>query len=435
MNALRGPVLPTLLAVGIAAASVVGTIALTHKHSSTAAGPTTPPPVHNAAWTVDGAQNAPSLSALTGFWIGTDVVVRGSVDGLHAMKRSDGTSAWDLPTPTGGNVCGMSAAADSKTGIGIVVSQGTTSGVGSCDAVSAIDIASGKTLWTKDVSAEFGSPEAGAADYGIASGIAVVDSDQNGSATGVIGLDLGTGTVKWRHSAGCDHRPDAFAVTGGRIALAEACQDQTTVRVLDAATGDPVPGVTPPSVAGTPHPRILSADPLAIADDGSAPKALAFGSGAPPPPPTPPPTAVSNVDKLFSALGANGPSRAQITVGKDVLCVGGRIACWTARGAAVSPRGLPNDGAAHHNVHVVTGAGDAARVVTGGLPGHPRASLCRIAADGTATVEADLSQPVSDYVGDSGSVGSFYAYGDAKDLYLVSPNPVGQTAVIDVRLG
>ncbi|MFD0630700.1 hypothetical protein ACFQ9X_02595 [Catenulispora yoronensis] len=93
-NVLRGPVLPSLIAIGVLAASVAGTIALTGKDSTASASSptrTAPPPVRNAAWVVNGAHDAPSLSALTGFWIGPDVVVRGGVDGLHAMKRADGS--------------------------------------------------------------------------------------------------------------------------------------------------------------------------------------------------------------------------------------------------------------------------------------------------------------------------------------------------------
>jgi hypothetical protein len=86
-------------------------------------------------------------------------------------------------------------------------------------------------------------------------------------------------------------------------------------------------------------------------------------------------------------------------------------------------------------VYIVSGGGDAARVITTSVPGHPRASLCRIAADGTVTIEADLSQPASDYLGKNGSASTYYAYSDAKDLYLVDPHPAGETSVIDVRLG
>lgn len=98
-------------------------------------------------------------------------------------------------------------------------------------------------------------------------------------------------------------------------------------------------------------------------------------------------------------------------------------------------RGMPNAGAEHHDVYVVEGGGDAARVITTGVAGHPRASLCRVGADGSVVVEADLSQPVSDYLGKSGYSGDDYAFSDAKDLYLVDPHPAGQVEVMDVRLG
>jgi hypothetical protein len=423
MKALRGPVLPCLLAVGIAAGSIAGTIAVTGSHHKAPVGPAVPPPVRNAVWTVDGAHDAPSLGALSGFWIGTDVVVRGSLDGLHAMKRTDGTSAWGLPTPGGGSVCGMSSGLDG--GIGIVVSQ--AAGNGMCSSVSAVDVATGKALWTTQVSTEFGSPDAGAEEYGVESGVAVVDSDQDTSATGVIGLDLHSGAVKWRHSSGCDHRPAAFGVGGGKVAVAETCQGQAAIHVLDAASGAAAPGVATTPLAAAPHPQILSTDPLVFADDSASPKNLTFAAGTH--------ATVTALDGVFTNLTANGPSRAQVAVGGGVLCAGRQVACWTAGGTPVTPRGLPNADAAHHDAYVVGGSGDAARVITTSVPGHLRASLCRVGADGTVTVEADLSQPVSDYLGKNGYASTYYAYSDAKDLYLVDPHPAGQTSVIDVRLG
>lgn len=406
-NVWRGPVVPSLIAVGVVVASVAGTVAVAGNGggrggSARTATPAGPPPVRNAAWVVDGAHDASSLSALTGFWLGADVVVRGGVDGLHAMKRSDGSAAWDLPTPGSGDLCGMSAGVDS--GIGIVASQGDSKTRGAsrsadCSVVSGVDIATGKVLWTTPVSSSFGDPDAGAADYAVVNGVAVIDSDRDKAETGIIGLDAKTGVEKWKHSGECEHRPKAFAMAGAKVAIAEVCQGQETVRVLDAVSGGVVADTGTPVVADAAQPQVLSTDPLAVADGGSNP-------------------------------------RAQVSVGKDVLCSAGHaVSCWNAHGAAVVPRGLPNVSGEHHDVYAVFGTGDAARVVTTGVPGHTRASLCRIAADGTVAVEADLSQPVSDYLGRSGTAGTYSVYGDAKDLFLVDPRPNGQAAVIDVRLG
>jgi hypothetical protein len=410
-NVLRRPVVPTLIAVGVVVASVAGTVAVAgtgggRGGGARSAAPAGPPPVRNAAWVVDGAHDASSLSALTGFWVGADVVVRGGVDGLHAMKRADGSAAWDLPTPGGGDLCGMSAGVDG--GVGIVASHGDSgtrgaAGSADCSVVSGVDLATGKVLWTTPVSSSFGDPDAGAADYAVVGGVAVIDSDRDKAETGILALDLKTGVEKWKHSGECEHRHGAFAVAGAvaeaRVAIAEVCQGQETVRVLDAVSGGVVADAPAPVMADAAHPQVLSVDPLAVADGGGNP-------------------------------------RAQVSVGKDVLCVGGHEAsCWSAHGLAVVPRELPNASAEHHDVYPVLGTRDAARVVTTGVPGHTRASLCRVAADGGVVLEADLSQPVSDYLGRSGTAGSYYVYGDANDLFVVDPRPNGQTAVIDVRLG
>ncbi|NUR57511.1 MAG: PQQ-binding-like beta-propeller repeat protein [Catenulispora sp.] len=437
-NILRGPVLPSLIAVGVVAASVAGTVALTGKHKAAAAAPpapAAPPPIRNAAWVVDGARNAASLSTLTGFWIGPDVVVRGGIDGLHAMKRTDGTPAWDLPTPGGGDLCGMSAGVDG--GIGIVAAHGTPAtwggGTGECSVVSGVDLATGKVLWTVPISKSFGEPAAGAADYAATDGMAVVDSDRSETKPGIVALDLKTGVEKWTHPGDCEHRPNAFAVTGTKVAIAEVCpgQSQAAVKVLDAGSGAPVPNAAVPVSTGQDRPQFVTADPVVVADSAH-PKALSFGAGAPAP--------VAGQDRLFASLATFGASRAQVSVGAGVLCVGGQTAlCWstagTTTGSAIVPKGLPNTGAEHHDVFAVLGAGAAARIVTTGVSAHPRAALCRIAPDGAAVVEADLSQPVSDYLGKNGTAESVLIYGDAKDLFVVDPHPSGGTAVIDVRLG
>lgn len=437
-NILRGPVLPSLIAVGVVAASVAGTIALSGSHKTSA--PAThaqvaPPPIRNAAWVVDGARNATALSTLTGFWIGPDVVVRGGVDGLHAMRRTDGSSAWDLPTPGGGDLCGMSAGIDS--GIGVVAAQGTPAtlggGTGECSVLSGVDLATGKVLWTVPISKSFGESMAGAADYAATDGTAVIDSDRSETEAGIVALDLKTGVEKWKHRDDCEHQPSAFAVTGTKVAVAEVChgQSQATVKVLDAETGAPAPNAAVPVSAGKDHPQFVAADPVVVADSAH-PKSLTFGAGAPVP--------VSGQDGLFSSLATFGASRARVSMGAGVLCAGGQAAaCWSltgsAAGSAVVLRGLPNAGSEHHDVFPVVGPGDAARIVTTGVAAHPRATLCRIAPDGVVVVEADLSQPVSDYLGKNGTAEPVLVYGDAKDLFLVDPHPSGGTAVIDVPLG
>ena len=412
MSALRGPVVPILLAAGIIAASAAGTAALTAKgkHSDP---PSVPPPVRNAAWTVDGAHDAPTLSALSGFWIGADVVVRGGVDGLHASKRSDGSSAWDTPVPNGGSVCGMSAGVDG--GVGLMAFEAANST--SCTSVSAIDLPTGKILWTAQTGTVLGEDHE-LADEGVASGTAVLESDGGAADAPVVGLDLRSGTVKWKHTTSCKHLSGVFGVGGGHVATGESCQNKATVQLLDAATGATVPAPVI-SVSGQDHAAVLAVSPLAVVDDADSPNSVTFG-----------PAANAPVSRVTI------PSHAQAAAGGGVLCLGGKQAsCWTAAGAPLTLRGLPDPAASPQDVISVYGPGDAARFVSIGTPGHPRASLYRVGADGRIVIEADLSQPVSDFLGNNGSAQQVYAYADAKDLYLVVPHPAGATAVVDVRLG
>jgi len=79
--------------------------------------------------------------------------------------------------------------------------------------------------------------------------------------------------------------------------------------------------------------------------------------------------------------------------------------------------------------------GDAARVLTLPNGAQPRAALCRVNADGTYVVEAELSLPVSKFLGADGTMAyPIFAYSDAKDLVLVAQRPGGQSAIVDVHL-
>jgi hypothetical protein len=98
-------------------------------------------------------------------------------------------------------------------------------------------------------------------------------------------------------------------------------------------------------------------------------------------------------------------------------------------------RPLPGAAAERHDVIPVDSlSGDAARVLTVGNDRNPRASLCRVNADGTYVVEAELSLAASEFLGKGGAAAAVFAVSDGKDLVLVAQHPDGNTALVDVRL-
>lgn len=411
MSFLRGPVIPALLAVGVAAASAAGVFALLDRSKAAAA---TPPPLRNAAWTVDGPSDAPSASGLAGVWVTADVVVRAGLDGMHAVRRADGKAAWDLPVPaSSGAVCALSTAVEA--GIGIFSYSQETSGQ-PCESYAAVDLGTGKVLWS--------GHDSGVQEVALDSGVAVVRG-----LAGVTGLDARTGAVKWKAAAKdvCTAGPGMLVADHGRVATVRDCATED-VLVLDVKTGAKVATATP----GFPATKELggvSAEPLIVADSDLKTTALSFGpvSAAFPAPLT----------GMFPTLGDQVQPRAEVSVGGGVLCAGGpEPACFTMAGQPVRVRALPGAKQDPHDVLTVSSpSGDAARVITMPNAAQPRAVLCRINADGTYVEEAELSLPVSKFLGADGTMTyPVFAYGDAKDLILVAQRPEGRSAIVDVRL-
>jgi hypothetical protein len=427
VRVFQGPALPVVLAVAVVGASAAGAAALMADKPATkkAATSAVPPPVRNAAWTVDGAHDASDLADLSGAWVTADLVVRGGADGLHAVKRSDGSSAWDLPVPAdGGSMCAMSPTADG--GVGVISFEAEDAL--NCSSVSGVDVASGHLLWTARTAVVLGNKDADAPAVAVDGGTALLISDRPGAAdpkgvASIVGLDAHSGAVKWKHTTTCDHHGGAFAVGGGKAATVEVCGPTAQVVVLDSATGTAasvsVPQVT--DVSG-----VVSASPLIVSDSQTKPSAFLFTNAAGATTPTP----VTGLDTLFASVTAPGLRLPQAGIGGGVLCATAhQPSCWTLAGKPLALRGLP-DGAS--DAIAVAGSADAARLLTLPTPAHPRASLCRVAADGGAVVEEDLSLPMSDFLTKNG-LSQVSAYGDAKDLVLVAKRPSGTTAIVDVH--
>jgi hypothetical protein len=436
VKVLRGPALPVLLAVVVVGASAAGATALMADKGSgskKAATPAAAPPVRNAAWTVDSAHDASDLADLSGAWVTADVVVRGGKDGLHAVKRSDGSSAWDLPVPVdGAEVCAMSPTADG--GVGVFSFEGKDAL--SCTSVSGVDLASGHVVWTAQTAVVAGSKDADAPAVAVDGGIAMFTSVRPGTAdpkgvASIVGLDAHSGAVKWKHTTTCDHHGGAFAAGGGKVATVETCGSAATVVVLDSATGTAATGTGTATTSATPSQvkgdsGVISASPLILSDAQTNPTAFLFPNASGPTISTP----VSGIDTLFASVTTQGLRLPRSFVGAGVLCATAhQPSCWTVAGKQLALRGLP-DGAA--DAIAVAGSTAEVRLLTLPTPTHARASLCKVAANGTVVVEEDLSLPVSDFLAKNG-FGQVSAFGDAKDLVLMAAHPSGATAIVDVR--
>jgi hypothetical protein len=421
VKVLRGPALPVLLTIAVAAASAAGVVVLQGHKAAAAAVKTAPVPLRGAAWTIDGAHDAPSMSELTGAWITDKTVVRGGVDGLHAYQRADGTSAWDLPVPVdGGAVCGMST----QTGDGIgVVSFSAVNDVAAanCTTVEGVDLATGKALWT--------SHTAGTHHLGLDGDVALM---QSGTAK-LVAVDAHSGAAKWTHASdsGCtEDSAGGFAAGGGVVLLADACAAGGDVVALSSADGHqlwktagPGTGSGSGSGSGAVSMAFVSASPAIVVDDANSPTQVTFFSAA---------GAKSAPHQISSSVFFLLPTvqtapAAVASIGKSVICGGGRGAtCWNIATGAPLPQSVTGD------VIPVSDPGSDPRVITLPKAGSTHASVSRIGLDGKAVAEEELAKSVTEFLVKQGT-GSIQAYGDAHDLVLFATTPDGGSAIVDVR--
>lgn len=197
-----------------------------------------------------------------GVWTTGGSLVRVRADQIVSYQAGTGRQQWTLAVPGLDVACAVSAqaAAQQRTGQPGVGLIGYGKDGGSCDHVLAVDLGSGRQLWSKQVAADFKG------DQG--SGFVAADGDTAMVVTagGVLGYDLRTGAPRWTRPApaGCDDQTLA-AAQRSVVALA-ACVRGFAVIDLDPASGRQLWRTQVPQPVSTYQFAILSADPVVVDD-------------------------------------------------------------------------------------------------------------------------------------------------------------------------
>ncbi|MEO5875976.1 MAG: PQQ-binding-like beta-propeller repeat protein [Streptosporangiaceae bacterium] len=191
----------------------------------------------DVAWTVPRARGGVDAE---GFWFTDTVAVRARVDGLFAFDQATGAPKWVFDIPRPDVLCGMSRTAGSGVG---VIAYGPEDKP--CGHFAAVDLASGRTKWTKDI-----PPHTGSADGVVAEGGGtVVIRESLGKLTA---LSLVDGGASWTSEApGSLCRYDQVASGPDQIVALLNCSGE----LPKAVAFDPVSGRvrwrTPVSAAGS----------------------------------------------------------------------------------------------------------------------------------------------------------------------------------------
>ncbi|MHC5904639.1 outer membrane protein assembly factor BamB family protein, partial [Streptomyces sp. S6] len=230
-----------------------------------------------------------------GSWLTGKVFAKTGPSEVNGYDADKGTKLWTAKLP--GPVCGASSRQGTdgtKTAILFRPAKPTKATYQQCSQIGALDLTTGKLLWTKTASA---------GDYALAfdevtvSGNTVAASGTSGGAA----FDLTTGKPLWAPKA-ADTCHDVGYGGGPKLVALRKCGDYDNP-ALSAQTLDPVTGKVLSEyklAAGIEYANIISTDPLVVgADVGDS-----AGDG-------------SALSDLFSIDNKTGALRARISVPGD----------------------------------------------------------------------------------------------------------------------
>ena len=168
----------------------------------------------------------------------------------------------DAHVPGTDVACGVSGTSSSSA-IGLIAyGQDSTS----CDHVMAVNLATGRMIWSDPVQ----DPYSGNAPTGalaIAAGIAIVLTDD-----GIAGVSAASGAQRWtrRRRSGCCFQQ--LAASGGSLVALAACDGSYDIVSIDPSAGKAAwqYHVTEPSDSY--QFQILSASPVVVNDDLTGPR-------------------------------------------------------------------------------------------------------------------------------------------------------------------
>ncbi|GAA4104685.1 PQQ-binding-like beta-propeller repeat protein [Actinomadura miaoliensis] len=208
------------------------------------------------AWTTPSER--PATTRAAGVWSDGPRVVRARFDRLIAYDVEQQASTWVHELPARVELCAMSRSTSGGVGLIGYGPAGTT-----CTTLAAIDLRTGRTLWTRSLgSRRFSASEGREADrIEISARAAVVAGDAT-----VMAFAPRTGRPLWRWSVpGCTPRAVGNG-PGGTVVLSGCGARGFTVSVLNPRTGRPLrrTAVTDAPEGQVRSAELVSAHPLLV---------------------------------------------------------------------------------------------------------------------------------------------------------------------------
>ncbi|MFH8517605.1 PQQ-binding-like beta-propeller repeat protein [Streptomyces gelaticus] len=215
------------------------------------------------------------VTKVDGSWLTDKAYVKTGLNEIVAYDPAKGTKLWSIPLA--GQVCAASRhmSKDYKTAIAFEQSKPSKAAkYPPCNQVGAIDLKTGKLMWSKSVTAATSGDAAVRFDEITLSGTTVAAGGTEGGAA----FDLNTGAERWKPKATTDGCYDKGYGGGEALAVVRKCgtydDPQLVVQALNPTTGAPLssfkmpPGVDYASIVST-KPLVVAADVGDTAGDGS----------------------------------------------------------------------------------------------------------------------------------------------------------------------
>lgn len=215
------------------------------------------------------------VTTVAGSWLTDKAYVKTGLNEIVGYDPAKGTKLWSIPLA--GQLCAASRhmSKDFKTAVVFEeAKRSATNKYSSCNQVGALDLSTGKLLWSKSVTASTGGDRPVRFDEVTLSGSTVAAGGTEGGAA----FDLNTGAERWKPKVSTDGCYDKGYGGGEALAVVRKCgtydDTQLIIQALNPTSGAPLfsykmpPGVDYASIVST-KPLVVAADVGDTAGDGS----------------------------------------------------------------------------------------------------------------------------------------------------------------------
>ncbi|MFE9726527.1 PQQ-binding-like beta-propeller repeat protein [Streptomyces sp. NPDC005794] len=205
-------------------------------------------------------------TVVDGSWVTDKAYVKTGVYEIVGYDLAKGTKLWSIPLT--GQVCAASRHMSKDYKTAIAFAEGKPSAEDkypSCTQIGALDLATGKLMWSKSVTSTASGDEPVRFGEVTLSGTTVAAGGTGGGAA----FNLTDGAELWKPKAEANNCYDMGYGGGDALAVVRKCgsydSPQLTIQALNPTTGAPLSSYNMP--AGVEYAAIVSTKPLVVAAD------------------------------------------------------------------------------------------------------------------------------------------------------------------------